>query len=661
MQKIAMRPVLLVAALLMAGCSSTSAPPQESGPEGSARFVVAMQQALGAEDVVRVEVTLDAFDITPNTIPLEASGQVWSGTMSSIRAGVDRRFHAEAFDAAGNKIYDGEVDGVTIEDGQTVQVNILAQQVNAPPPFENEAPVIDSIVVSRPSIEPGSSITLQAAAHDPNPGDTLTYAWTATDGTFSDASSLDSSWTAPATNGNVTLTFTATDQIGTSAAISFVIQVEVVGRGNADVTVSFNSWPVVSTINANTTQVPVGQSITATAVAEDPDTAAGSLSYSWVATCTGTWAGGNTASGQFTPTQRPGNATCNNCELTVTVRDGRGGVNTGKLAICVGSIATPSFPPQIASVYQATTGVTENSSGVRLRINATETQNRLLTYSWSTNIGTLGTPTSNTSGTTSEVLWAAPSCLRNGVTPTVTVRVSTSNTPDLYTDHSFTFNWSGKLCSGTDGDLCFDGNNDYLAHWTFDTTTQDSSPWANHLVDFDADPFVEGVYDQAGFTQGRFMARRSADDEELDFGTGAFTIAAWVKIATTVPAHDRWLLSKANDYGQNGGWSLRSYYGRLYFHTQEGELHSTRTVANNTWTHVAVVRDANGQLKFYINGALDSTHSLPNAIADTAAVLTVGARGNGGSPIQGAIDELVILQREATAHELGSLAQKSCR
>jgi hypothetical protein len=665
-----MKSVLLFAVVLAAaGCSSSSTP-AEKVPAGSARFVIAVHQKqqnqriqqLEAEDVTRVEVTLDAFDVEPNAIPLVKDGNLWVGTMESIRAGTGRRFHAEAFDSSDEKIYEGEVSGVTIVDGETVQVNILAQQVNRPPPLENEAPIIDSLVVSHPAVEPEGLITLKAAAHDPNPGDTLTYAWTATGGTFSDPSSLNSTWTAPATAGRVSLTLTVTDQLGVAAAIGFDIRVERVGRGNADVFVSFNTWPEVTSVNATSTQVRVGQTITASVTTYDPDAADGSLSYSWSASCDGVWANGNSANPQFTPTKRPSDTTCNNCELTVTVTDGKGGVNNGKLAICVANITEPVYPPQIASAYQSAKTVKEGNV-VTLRVNATDTQSRRLTFQWSSNVGTLGTPATNTAGTTGEVRWTAPSCLRSGVTPTVSVRIYAGSSPELYTDHSFTFTWNGKACSGTSGDLCFDESKDYLARWTFDTTTLDSSIWDNDLYDFDADPFISaGIWGEAAQTQGRFLAQRNEDDMELDFGTGSFTISMWVKIYTGWPSYDRWLLSKADDYGQTGGWSLRSYYGQLYWHSKEGNVNTTQSLPNNTWSHVAVVRDSTlGELRFYINGQLDSTHSFPYAITDTDAALVVGARGSGASPIHGNLDELTILQRAATQLELTSLVAKSCR
>jgi hypothetical protein len=121
-------------------------------------------------------------------------------------------------------------------------------------------------------------------------------------------------------------------------------------------------------------------------------------------------------------------------------------------------------------------------------------------------------------------------------------------------------------------------------------------------------------------------------------------------------------MSKADDYGLTGGWSLRSYYGQIHWHSKEGTFRTSKALVNNTWSHVAVVRDsALGELRFYLNGQLDSTHSFPSAITDTDAPLVVGARGSGASPMAGSLDELTILQRAATQLELTSLVAKSCR
>ncbi|WP_163787515.1 hypothetical protein, partial [Myxococcus vastator] len=57
-------------------------------------------------------------------------------------------FSAKAFDASNAVRYTGEIANVTIQAGQTTAVTLLLQEVNAPPPFDNAAPQILSLVAN---------------------------------------------------------------------------------------------------------------------------------------------------------------------------------------------------------------------------------------------------------------------------------------------------------------------------------------------------------------------------------------------------------------------------------------------------------------------------------------------------------------------------------
>ena len=182
---------------LFSGCTPSSG-------TGSARFSVSVPQAL-ASTVSRVTVVASASDFAPMSLDLTLSGGVWGGTLGNIPAGNLRSFRAQAFDASNTLLFEGSVSNVTITADETSLVAILLQEVNPPPPFQNEAPVIDSLV---------------ASAHDPNTGDTLTYAWSSTGGSFSSTSAASTSWTAPTTTGVQTLTITVTDPGGLSSSAS---------------------------------------------------------------------------------------------------------------------------------------------------------------------------------------------------------------------------------------------------------------------------------------------------------------------------------------------------------------------------------------------------------------------------------------------------------
>jgi hypothetical protein len=273
--------LLALTLALQAGCSVS---PSRTG---SARFAVAVPQSLSS-DISRVTVTSSAVDIPSVSIDLAPTHGVWGGIIGNILAGANRSFLAQAFDASGTLLFEGSASGVTISENQTTLVAITLQQVNPPPPFDNEAPLIDALVASSTSVPAAGSITLVASAHDPNPGDILSYAWSATAGTFSSPSEAVTSWRASASTGVQTLTLTVTDSRGLASSIVLTVNVTPDGgEGDAQLSISFNSSPRVSALGATPTQLAVGQTTAVSVLASDPD--GDSLSYSWSASCTGSW------------------------------------------------------------------------------------------------------------------------------------------------------------------------------------------------------------------------------------------------------------------------------------------------------------------------------------------------------------------------------------
>ncbi|WP_253900279.1 RCC1 domain-containing protein, partial [Corallococcus carmarthensis] len=344
-------------------------------------------------------------------------GGKWGGVLGQLPAGSGRTFKAEAFDSTNTVRYAGQVAPVTIQANQTIALTLLLQEVNAPPPFENAAPRILSLVASPGTVAPGGQVSLQATADDPNAGDTLTYAWTAPSGSFSAASSLTSTWTAPASAGPVTLTLTVTDSKGASTSLSVIITVST-GNGSASVNVSFNTWPLVTKLTALPSSVTVGQATQLTASASDSD--GDSLSYEWIASCAGTWTNATSASPSFTPTAQPPSGTCT---LSVAARDGRGGMGVGSLTLYVSnSPTTGKFPPAIVETFHSIATVPAQGDTVVFRARARDPQGSALSFAWTANAAGLGTASDG--ATTSEVLWTSGACLASGTSLTVTVTVT---------------------------------------------------------------------------------------------------------------------------------------------------------------------------------------------------------------------------------------------
>ena len=110
------------------------------------------------------------------------------------------------------------------------------------------------------------------------------------------------------------------------------------------------------------------------------------------------------------------------------------------------------------------------------------------------------------------------------------------------------------------------------------------------------------------------------DGDRFVFGTGDFTIEAWVKTSTP----DKVLFDKWS--GSPGTWRvwIRSSGGLSLYVQSAAVIEGVTNVCNNAWNHVAITR-ASGQLRVFVNGALDAG---PVAYAtDLSAVVTTFAVG----------------------------------
>lgn len=335
--------------LALSGCGASV----ETGGFG------AISVAVTAADVASVSVAVSGPGIsTPITAAFTPGGGEWTGTVANVPAGTDRSVTAEGRDAGGTLVYQGAATGVTVEEGATASVVIVMQEVNPPPPYGNTAPVIDSVFASNLSPGTGETISVAVRAHDADAGSLLGYAWTATAGTFTPAAANVPSpqWTAPSSGGEQTLTVRVTDEKGLSATASFTIR--VVTPGALDVSVTANTWPVVTAMTATPSRMQVGEPVALAAVASDADGDA--LTIAWSSDCAGTFDGVTGPSSSFTPSAVP---VGNLCVVTATAADGRQGTATGSVGIWVGLPApeTTTLPPpgplglvpgQLASVVE---------------------------------------------------------------------------------------------------------------------------------------------------------------------------------------------------------------------------------------------------------------------------------------------------------------------
>lgn len=400
-----------IALVVLASCGGN---PQQGAQTGSVALQVVLAQALSGADIQRVTIAIRGSGIAPPlTSELVKAGSAWQGTVTDIPAGTDRIVDAQALDATGTVRYQGSSAPLSIGAGATVEVLLTLQQVDTPPPYENEPPRITSLVASANTVRPSGTLTLVATAMDPN-GDALSYSWTASAGAFSTASQPSTSWTAPTTEGLQQLHLEVTDARGSSTSVSFEVSVQKDGStGSAHVTVGFNTWPEIRAMNALPTTLAIGQAVQLSASTVDADGDA--LAYLWSSECAGTFSNVAVAMPSFTLTSAPSSG---RCRFQLQVSDGRGGQQLGGLVLQVGAAVSVNVAPQVDSVSQTLTQA-DGGQKVTLSLTAHDPEGHTVSFSWSATSGSIqATRWTSSSG---EADWVAPACFDTAVSITASV------------------------------------------------------------------------------------------------------------------------------------------------------------------------------------------------------------------------------------------------
>jgi len=328
---------LLGTGLLLAGCG----PIDEPHDTGSARIDVRSTNQALISDIDTVEITISGTGISPPIVELLAGDPVagWQGTITDIPIGTDRTFDGAAYDGT-DVIYAGSASPVNILPDQMALVTLFMSDTTPPPPFYNAAPRITGLVVSDYELMPSGTATLTVTATDPD-GDPLVYAWSSPSGSFSAPGAATTNWTAPASSGSVLLHVGVSDPSGATATLDVSMTVGT-GMGSAYVIADINTAPEVQNMVPDPTRIDAGDTTYLDLTATDSDGDA--LTYDWneVFPCEGFFDDPTIEDPAFELAALPnGDA---DCEIEVTVSDGRGGVNFGTLSVATGPGPCPSGP-----------------------------------------------------------------------------------------------------------------------------------------------------------------------------------------------------------------------------------------------------------------------------------------------------------------------------
>ncbi len=208
---------------------------------------------------------------------------------------------------------------------------------------------------------------------------------------------------------------------------------------------------------------------------------------------------------------------------------------------------------------------------------------------------------------------------------------------------------SGSLLSNLEAYYAFDSQNG-----------DDSSGNALNVTLFGSVAFEPGLTGYALAPNGNNAqyAARTTNDLSLNFGTGDFSIQAWVKYNTT--AGEQILLEKF--IGATGpGWTFTKLNdNRFAFANDSGSTPVVRsgvqTIQTNIWHHL-FIRRTSGTYELFYNNVSIATVASANGSISTAPLL-IGRRNAADGrdfSLKGSIDEIAIWSRSLSDEEIESL------
>lgn len=204
--------------------------------------------------------------------------------------------------------------------------------------------------------------------------------------------------------------------------------------------------------------------------------------------------------------------------------------------------------------------------------------------------------------------------------------------------------------------FCDGGDATLVACYAFEGTLADGSP---HQLDPDISNNV--TYASGKLGQAVVVGPTTEIDvaDSADFDVTAFTIEAWIAPAALPATGARagildcdgqygFFLHEAGDLTCTGGGSVSAPAG---------------SVATGTWTHVACTHDGT-TLRIYVNGSQVAMAASPAPGGGGTTGITLGGNNpppNGGSPLDGTLDQLRLFSAARSAGEIcADAGQTSC-
>jgi hypothetical protein len=207
---------ILAAGLLSGGCMSSSRNSPAAGESGSGSVQIALQVGGATVNTVTYTISGPASFSQNGTIDVSHSSTL-SAVLGPFAAGGPYTITLSGASTDNSETCAGSAT-FSVTAGQTIPVTVPVSCHQASHTGSvlvngvlNVCPLVDGISASPNELYVGGSVSVSATAHDPDNGPSpLTFAWTASSGTFSDPSSLNTRFVCT-TAGSATLTLTVSD------------------------------------------------------------------------------------------------------------------------------------------------------------------------------------------------------------------------------------------------------------------------------------------------------------------------------------------------------------------------------------------------------------------------------------------------------------------
>lgn len=210
-----------------------------------------------------------------------------------------------------------------------------------------------------------------------------------------------------------------------------------------------------------------------------------------------------------------------------------------------------------------------------------------------------------------------------------------------------------------------------------DSAVTDLSGEGNHGTITGGVTFVDGIRGKALYVNNTGGQAGSDDNDagqyvdlgnNLKFGTGDFTLSLWLKTDEHGSSNSAIMGNKNYKNGNNVGFAIGNFTGEAsgpdvranFSGTGSSRVELKGIRANDdTWHHLAVVFDRDGEMTVYMDGARDSSTNMAGhsgKTADTGLPVVLGAGGNKKNGMSRcALDEVRMYTRALSAGEVQDL------